>query len=144
MIPHVIRPMRVADEGFVYDSWLRSLADECNVERGDAEAVKKFKRSMRPALERIITNKRTATLVACGRRDENQLFGWACGEAPGVLHFAYVGKDWRGHQIARALVAALKLAPESRATHYTSWGFPRIARMFADLQFDPTLLIAER
>lgn len=144
MIPHKLRPLATADHGFVYDSWLRSLADECEVDRNDASAVRAFKRQMRPGLEKILTRPEATTMVACARADENQLMGWACGEAPGVLHFVYVAKDWRGKGIGRALCGALGLTPASKATHYTSWGFPRVAKLFDDLQFDPTLLIAER
>jgi GNAT superfamily N-acetyltransferase len=144
VIPHKIRPATLGDHGFIFGSWLGSLADECDVDRDDDKAFRAFKRSMRPTLEAIITRPGVTTLVACARADEDALMGWACGEAPSVLHFVYVAKPWREQKLGRALCEALKLTAKAQATHYTSWGFPRVARMFEDLTFDPTLLIAER
>ncbi|MDQ3259289.1 MAG: hypothetical protein M3Q00_00650, partial [Pseudomonadota bacterium] len=65
--------MRPADAGFVYDSWLGSLADELGVDRSTGTAMRDFKRMMRPALARILEDRRTTTTVACARHDADAI-----------------------------------------------------------------------
>lgn len=127
----------------MYGSWLGSLADEMGVDRNDDHAFRAFKRKMRPGIARIIEAASTKTLVACANREEKLLMGWVCGE-PGALHFVYVAKPWREGRLGTALVRALELSGEVKASHFTSWGFPRVERMVPGIRFDPTLLIAER
>lgn len=138
MIPHAIRPYRSTDEGYVYNSWIRSMADDIGLIKhgkvADDEGFRRFMLEQKASIQDIQRGART--VVAVSPLDSDAIMGWACGE-PGTLHFVYVGKDSRRMGLCRPLFAALKLGPEATATHHTERGFARVKRCFERLTLDP-------
>lgn len=147
MIPHNIRDFRPADDAHIYRCWLGSLAREeegISNEPEDDDRFRAFKRRRRPDISRVLAAPGTKIRVMCSRKDPDVVLGWIVFELPATIHFLYVPKPWRKGGVARALVRDSGLAPRAIATHYTSWGFPRLKRLFESLEFDPMTLIPER
>lgn len=135
VIPVVFRPMTRDDDPIVYDSWLGSLADELEID--DPDERRRFKRGQKPVVDGLLARGRT--IVAAPRKEPDRVAGWVCVEAPDILHFVFVKRDFRRGQIARRLMEQAALPRVARASHMTSWGFPRIAKLFESLTHDPTL-----
>jgi hypothetical protein len=136
-IPHAIRaydPGRDREESYVYDNWIRCLADDLDIPDSDKERGA-FWRAQKKAIGKLL--ERSTALVACSPRDENTIFGFIVAEPPERVHFVYVRKNMRGGGICRALVEAARLADVCTATSHTSWGFPRLARLFERLDLEP-------
>jgi hypothetical protein len=133
--PISIRPYESTDAAIVYDSWLKSMADELEI--GDPDERRRFVRAQKPAVDALIAD--GETLVATPRKDTTRVMGWICFKRPDILHFIFVKKDFRLGKIARQLILFSELPAKCRASHYTSWGFPRIERLFEELTHDPTL-----
>lgn len=134
-IPMTIRPMEADDAAIVFDSWAGCMADELKIE--DAEERRRFKRGQKPIFADLLA--RGKTFVAVPRKDPTRVMGWICFEAPDILHFVYVRKDYRCGKVARRLVEHAGLAKVSRASHSTGRGISRIARLFEKLTHDPAL-----
>lgn len=129
-----IRPMVDGDAPIVFDSWSNALADELEITEQDGRRA--FRRAQIPVLKQIVA--RGMVLVAVTTRDDSAVLGWVCTEGE-TLHFVFTKKDFRRMGICRALVKAANLPAETRASHATHWGFPRVARLFTKLIHDPTL-----
>lgn len=134
-LPLTIRPMRDVDAPIVYDSWSGAMADELGIE--DREERRSFKRAQKPVVDGLIA--RGKVFVANPRKDEREVMGWICVEPPDVLHFVFVKKAYRRGSVARQLVEHAGLPKAARASHSTSWGSPRIARLFDTLTHNPDL-----
>lgn len=137
MIPHIIRPSTDADAGFVFSSWMRTMASEHGVPEDDEEARRTYWRANAPAVHEAM--KRGRIVVAAARKDPARILAWACAEPPEVLHFAYTRQ--RGtmgrHGLCRGLLEHLGMARVARGTFYTEQGWPRVARCFESLTLDP-------
>jgi|SRR5919108_269493 hypothetical protein len=145
LIGHTIsRADRVEDDRFIYNSWLKTLADELQIDRNDVERFRTFTRQMRPTLVALRTNKATQTFVVHATGDRDELHAWLCAEPPSILHFIYTRSCWRKRGFARALSERAGMGSSVRASHYTTYGFPRVMRLYDELEFDPTYLLAER
>jgi len=135
-LPVAIRPMKSPDDDpIVYDSWAGSLADELEIT--EEREKKRFKRGQFPVLRELVAHGRV--LVATSRKDLDRVVGWICYEPADVLHFVFVKKPYRQFGVARQLIEAAGMPDVARASHFTSWGFPRVARLFESLTHDPTL-----
>lgn len=135
VIPIAIRPYEKGDDPIIYDTWLRSMADELGID--DPDERKRFIRAQKPTVDHLIDD--GETLVATGRLDRFKVLGWMCFKRPNILHFLYVSKGFRQGKIAKQLVLFSELPAQCRASHTTSWGFPRVERLFKELIHDPTL-----
>ena len=103
----VIRAMEDGDLPLVYDSWLKSLRHDQKHRKGDAALVRDadYYRWQRDAIDDIMVQ--SPVWVACDPEDEGNVMGWACGMEP-VLHYVYVKELFRGHGVARALIAKVR------------------------------------
>lgn len=135
IIPVNIRVAIVEDDPIVYDCWARSMADEVGVEGDDARRA--FVRGYKPVITALIA--RSTTMVAVSRKDPLRVLGWICVEIPDVLHFVFTKRAFRQGGIARQLIERSQLPRDVRASHSTSWGMPRLERLFASIHHDPTL-----
>lgn len=133
MIPHIIRPAKSADEGYIFDSWLRSMAHDLSIPDDDGER-RRFWRAQKLVVAACL--KHGKTLVACSRLDQDEIMGWACAEPPGLLHFVVVKGGCQRQGLCRELVKALGMAPAAKASHHTARGFPRVRRCFESLELD--------
>lgn len=134
-IPILIRPMDAGDAPIVFDSWARSMCDELGIK--DEDEVRRFVRGQKPVIAALL--ERGRNFVAAPRKDPSRCLGWICTELPDVLHFVFVKKPDRCGKIATRLVEHAGLPKVARASHSTSWGLPRVARLFEKLTHDPAL-----
>lgn len=134
-IPISIRPMTADDAAIVYDSWSRSMADELGIE--DPDEKRRFVREQKPLVASLL--ERGKTYIACARKDPREVLGWICVEPPDILHFVFVKKPQRTGKIATRLVQHSQLPKAARCSHVTSWGLPRVARLFDTLTHHPEL-----
>jgi predicted N-acetyltransferase YhbS len=121
-----IRPMRTDDEGFVFNSWLRSFRKSVDME---SKAYYLFKHSV---IERLLRDSRTLMAVACD--DPDQIFGWVCFapfEDEYVVHYLYVKATFRKLGIGRRLIESLP--PIGWYTHKT------YGSAFFDVDYNPYL-----
>lgn len=145
MIPLVFREPVVDpvanDQGIVYSTWLTALARaEGGIRVGaenEQERMIAFKKARRPAVAEIINNPKTSILLACPKLDPLAPIGWAAFQVPNILHFVYVFAPWRRQGIGRALLTRAGLKGHVLASHYTSWGFPKVRKVLPDIEFDP-------
>lgn len=103
----VIRAMDDSDLSLVYDSWLKSLRHDQKHRPGDHRLVHDmdYFRWQREAIDDILVE--TPVWVACDPEDEGNVMGWACGFG-NVLHYVYVKELFRGHGVARELIAKVR------------------------------------
>jgi GNAT superfamily N-acetyltransferase len=112
-IPLVVRPYSPeTDEGFVYDTWIKSYADACStghpLRRNPA-----YCSNMRARI-RMVLARESRCLVAAWADDPTVFLAWGCAEDD-VIHFVYVKKPYRRQGIGRLLVS--KLVPPVAPWH---------------------------
>lgn len=100
-----LRPLRESDLNFVRSSWLKSNA---RTVRGVVAQDDYYRLHWEIAMG-LLDRPLVRAVVACSRDDEDQLLGWACGEAStprarALAHYVYVKRTFRGQGLARALV----------------------------------------
>jgi GNAT superfamily N-acetyltransferase len=123
-VPHVLRPMRSSDEGFVFKGWHRSYLDSDLARAPSTDAYYDAQRAV------IATCLARGTVdVACWPEDEDHLLGFVA-HAGAVVHYVYVKETFRRRGLGRALVEhAARDAPEVFVTHLRrvprSWGSTR-------------------
>lgn len=128
-----IRRATEADVGIIVASWQQGCYGS---EFWGDKAVRlgDFKRGHRRVIARCLLD---ACIVACDEIDPRVVIGWACG-APGVLHYVYVKRKFRGDGIARALLDAIGAGEGPlTVTHMTG----AIRRWNRPVEFNPYLVI---
>lgn len=116
-LPISIRDCEQSDLPFVFSSWLRSYR------------LSSFARSIpnrdyysnhHLVVDRLVQAPETKILVATDVEDPTVLLGFLVFE-PGVIHFAYTKKPFRGLQVFRRLLEASGLDLNSAAySHFTT------------------------
>lgn len=132
MIPHEIRPLHRRDAAFVHDSWLREMAADLEIPKEELPR-RRFWQAHAPRLRALVARPDTTVLVAHAPGAPDDLIGWVAFTGPDRLHFVYTRGGFRRGGVARALLAAAKLPPETVCTHYTAVGINRLKPMFARL-----------
>lgn len=97
-----IRPMTVGDEGFIFNSWLRSFRKSVDME---SKAYYLFQHRK---IEKLLRDSRV--LMAVSEDDPDQIFGWVCFapfEDEYIVHYLYVKATFRKLGIGRRLFEAL-------------------------------------
>lgn len=123
-----VRDAEPGDEGFVYNSWLRSYRDAPAV-NGTPSAV--YYRYHHPLLEALLARPEVSVLVACDPSSPDRIHGWLCSEPAGtvlVCHYAYVKQIWRRKGIGSLLLAHAAEGRESVAYTFKSKAAPHVAR----------------
>ncbi len=93
----VMRAMCPSDRGFIASTWGKSYRERSRI-LGAAF------RDLHPRMVDGCLARGEARIVA-SEHSPGTIFAWASGE-PGLLHYAYVIPELRGHGIARALILA--------------------------------------
>lgn len=104
-----IRPFEEADRPFVMHSWLNSwAANRSRLERmvPMARALAGHRRCVEAVIEGSVLR---IGVVRPAEQDGDIIVGWICAEptiegGPGVLHYAFVKRRFRGHGVFRALL----------------------------------------
>lgn len=107
----IIRPFEEGDRNLVMHSWMNSWA----ANRSRLERVVPMTRALaghRRLVELTIANSvvRVGVVKPDPTRDDDLIVGWICAEPvingkPGVLHYAFVKKKFRGNGVFRELLA---------------------------------------
>lgn len=94
----------ISDSDFLYSTWIKSFRDS-----GFCRAVPTpiYNRSQRERVRALLEKDFTYVLVACSPETPELIYGYAVGEAPNVLHYVYVKKDYRGQGIGKRLLSHL-------------------------------------
>ena len=119
-----IRPMTTADEGFVYNSWLRSFRKSMEM---DAKTYYFFQHRK---IEKLLRDSRV--LMAVHEDDPDQIFGWVCFapfDEDYVVHYLYVKATFRKLGIGGRLMEAL---PEITWYTHKTYGSD-----FFDVDYNP-------
>lgn len=101
----LVRPGEPGDARYVLSSWLKSYAHGCRRARSGPQL---YRERHRAAVLRLL--ERCAVTVAAWEEDPATILGWACTEASpseAVVHYVYVGRDFRGSGIAHLLLSPL-------------------------------------
>lgn len=86
-----------SDNRLVFSTWVRAAEQLRNVRR------EVFYTEYPPWIHRMIMRP-AGLLLLCSPRDESTILGWACGDGPNRLHFAYVPHHLRGEGLGRAII----------------------------------------
>ena len=103
--PHRVRPLDWSDPtevNYVRKTWLKS-----NQASGLARLAGRtvYWSEHHDLVERLL--KACETRVACAEESPTTILGFAVLAPPGVVHYVFVGEDWRRRGLARELVAGL-------------------------------------
>lgn len=102
MIDLVLRPMAEGDQGFVLNSWLKSLWRFNPREHWIGS--RPWHAHWHSLLERLASPGRVQ--VACSPQNAWQIFGWVCSEGQ-TLHYVFVKEVYRENGIARRLLESV-------------------------------------
>ena len=100
-VPMFIRPMSAGDINYVRSSWFRNYQPLAKVSGST------FARFHPKLIDELLASDDASTVIACAEEDPTVIHGWACGEADGPLHFAYVPPNLRGRGIAKEMIQAV-------------------------------------
>lgn len=107
-VPRVaIRELRLADQAFVYGTWLQGHYEKSLWAKGmEWEAYKNYHHAV---VERLLYQGAARTLVACAPEEPDQIFGyctynWSNTVWPPVLHYLFVKGPLRRFGIANKLM----------------------------------------
>ena len=132
-IPVEIRPSRREDEHFILSSWINSA-------RGSGFAKCVSPTEYHEGQRRVATGllQSHGAIVACDPEDQDVIYGWACVDPVGVLHFAYVKHDLRRAGIARRLLEEAGLGDGTlTVSHWT----PALRFLRRETRYDPYRLM---
>jgi hypothetical protein len=100
-LPIIIRPIRETDRALILDSWVGILLYKCP---GFSWAPKGLTSSVyRELITKLLDNRADLFRVVVSETDEDQIFGWVCGDAR-VTHFVWVKKEFRDMGLASTLI----------------------------------------
>lgn len=94
-VPHTLRPMGAGDEGFVYDSWLRSC-------RLRAPSPDEFFRTQRRVIETALLGE-GRVMVAHWEDDADHLLGFVAARGR-VVHYVFVKQPFRRRGLGLSLL----------------------------------------
>jgi len=100
--PYRVRAASAGDFGFVLDTWRRSFEGAPAVMNADKEH---FIGEMNTLITRMLNRAGTIVRIACDADDEDTIIGFAALTGS-ELHYTYVRRDFRGHGIVPAMLAA--------------------------------------
>ena len=142
-VPAVIRPGRGGDRSFIINSWVRSYAKRAIADSPQPGGIGPprteaavYVSSQNRLVERLLA--RSDILVACGREDSDQIFGYIAYEDPNLLHYLYVKIPFRRLGIGRLLTSSV-LDNFPRAVVVTHWS-PSVQKVLGDgveIEFNP-------
>ena len=104
-----IRPMKIEDSHFIFDSWARSYMHSPDVAGMDSELFKVEHRDFMYNLIRSVT-----VLMIVDAAFPDNIRGWVCAEKPRevsglwIIHYVLVKPEFQGHGYATALLAPFK------------------------------------
>jgi len=109
-----IRDFVLADEYFVYSSWLKNFW-LCAKNDGIRKNI--FFEGHHKVIEKTL--KKSSCLIAAHADDHDQIIGWICTEDKNILHYIYVKSPFRRSGIAELLIAESDLVDTVIVTHET-------------------------
>lgn len=110
----LIRKFKEEDKAFIMSTWLRSYKHNSFFTKKLTNTV--YYKYHHDIINRILA--RADILIACDTQSPETIFGYAVFEEPGIVHYAYVKKAFRGMGIFSKLIEPLK-GLDIIFTHYT-------------------------
>lgn len=116
-LPVDIRERKESDNDFLYATWIKSFADSAF-----ARPIPKpiYNLSQRSRIEKILDKPETYCLVASDKESPELIYGWLVGEAPNIVHYIYVKRDYRQQGICKKLLEHLDTSEPILYTHKVS------------------------
>ena len=116
-LPVLIRPIRETDHALIIDSWVNSVRYSTPAFFWVPGGL--FRSIYRSMIVRLIECKPELFRVLVNEADEDQIFGWVCGNAR-VTHFVFVKKEFRDNGLASMLMDTIR---QGARPCYRDWIF---------------------
>lgn len=101
----IVRQAAEADEPFIMDSWLRSFRHSWFA--GPIPNSLYYK-VYRPIIMAVRARPGARLLVCVDDDDPDSIYGFACIEPPGIIHYVYTKDVYRRKGVARRLLAGVR------------------------------------